>query len=168
MPTTSDAVDREVAWLTTSGDGLPALLKAAGGPWDICQAYGPRTQTARKSGIYLLRSSLTEVRFNNHRKMDSYDFRAKLWWPIGSTTVTAPIWEQEQRGFDAAIDLLIQRLRGLPQDHTHGGRFLTVGETPGNGRITVRFEDPERTANANPAALIAEAFWPADDNDFTA
>lgn len=168
MATTADAVAREVAWLTTTGGGLPSLLKSASGPWDICQGYWPRTQAARKTGIYLLRTSLREDRFANHRKINRYTFLAKLWWPIGSTTTASGLWETEQAAFDSAIDLLIARVRGLPGDHTHGGRFLSVAEAPTPGHIDVRFHDPQHTTSGNPAVLTAEATWMADDYDFTA
>lgn len=162
--TTSDAVAREVSYLRATGDGPPALL-APSGPWQIIQAYWPRTPNTRQTGIYLLRPTVLETRFSNQRKLDSYEFRGRLWWPIGSTSATGS-WEDEQAALDNAVDLLIQRIRGLPFDHTHLGNFLSVAEAPDPGRITVRFEDPAQTAVLNPAVLLAEITYSADDQDY--
>jgi hypothetical protein len=159
----STAVDREVAWLTQV-DALPTLLAVNSGPWDIVQAYWPRSLQTRKSGIYVLRTAVDETRFANQRKIQNHAFRAKLWWPIGGTTTGIDIAEDEQRAFDAAIDLLVSRIRGTPFDHTHGS-FLSVAED--GGRISVRFADPEQTTGASPACLRAEVTWSADDRDFT-
>ncbi len=162
---TADAVAREVAFLVASGDGLPALLKADDGPWDIVQAYWPRTPANRQTGIYVMRPSIDEVRFNNQRKLDSYLFRLKLVWPLGATTGTTAMWEGEQAALDGAVDLLLGRIRGHLMDHTHGS-FMAVAETPGPGRIAVHFEDPERSATSG--ALRAEVTYAADDIDITA
>jgi hypothetical protein len=159
----SDAVDREVAWLTTV-DTLPALQATDGGPWDIVQAYWPRSLQTRKSGIYVLRTAVDEARFANQRKMQHHAFRAKLWWPIGGTTTGIDIAEDEQRAFDSAISLLLSRIRGTVFDHTHGS-FLSVAED--GGRISVRFADPEQTTGSSPACLRGEVTWSADDRDFT-
>lgn len=166
--TTADAVAREAAWLAASADGLPALMKSAGGPFDVVQAYWPRTPHHRQSGVYVLRHSLHESRLSNQRKLDHYEFRLKLWWPVGSTTTASGIAENEQAAFDAAIDLVVQRVRGYVADHTHGGRFLAVAEAPEHTRIAVHFHDPEATATASPACLRAEVTYPADDRDITA
>lgn len=165
---TADAVAREVAWLQTSGDGLPGLLKPTGGPLDTVQAYWPRTPNGRQTSLYLMRHSLQERRFANQRKIWQYRFRAVLWWPIGATTTNAPLWEAEQQALDNTVDLVLARIRGFVGDHTHGGRFLSVAEAPQSGSVDVTFDDPERTANATPAMLRAEISYLADDNDFTA
>ncbi|MEK6443635.1 hypothetical protein [Pseudonocardia sp. T1-2H] len=162
----SSAIDREAAWLSASGDGLPALLKSAGGPWDVIQGYWGRTTARMKTGIYLVRPAVVESRFTNQRKIQTHQFRGKLWWPIGATTVQSGLWEDEQRAFDAAVDLLVDRVRGHALDHTHGGRFLAVAEAPDGGRITVQFADPEQGQGSSPAALRADITYQADDRDF--
>lgn len=158
----SDAVAREVAWLSTAGDGLPALLAPAG-PWSIVQGYRSRTPSTRLSGIYLLRTGYTEERWGNQRKIVRYSFLADLVWPVGSTTTGTLIWETEQAALDAAVDLLVQRIRGPLFDHTHGGRFLSSAEAPDPARISVSFSDPDQTATASPATLRASVRWEADD-----
>lgn len=165
MTNSSDAVAREVAFLTTTGDGLPSLLKSAGGPWDVVQAYWPRTPATRQTGIYLLRASLTGTRWANQRRIETHDFRGKLRWPIGSTTTSTGIWEVEQAAFDSAIQVLVQRIYGYLYDHTHGARFLSVAEAPEPGRVAVHFEDPEHTASQSPAMLAATISYSADDNE---
>ena len=163
----ADAVAREVAWLQTSGDGLPALLKPAGGLWDVIQAYGPRTPAARKSAVYALLPTMVEKRISNARKMQTYQFRHRLEWPLGGTTTDAGFWETEQANLAAATDLLIARIRGTLADHTHGGRFLQVAEDGTNGQITVHFDDPD-TRTQGVALLRAHITYSADGFDFTA
>jgi hypothetical protein len=157
---TADANAREAAWLATDTDSLPQLLSSDGGPWDTIQAYWPRTIAARQTGIFVMRPSFRESRFTAHRKLVTYDFHLKLWWPIGSTENGSQIWELEQAALDAAIELLLRRIRGFDEDKTHGGRFLSVAEGPVQGHIDVRFEDPERTA---PALLRADVHYQADE-----
>lgn len=165
---TADAVDREVAFLSITNDSLPILPSTAGGPWNVLQAYWPRTPATRQTGIYLLRPMLRDTRFAAQRRIDTYHYRAKLWWPIGATTATSGLWEDEQRAFDAAVDLLITRIRGFVGDHSHAspaGSFLSVAEAPEPGEITVIFADPETTASAF-TALRADISYSADDRDF--
>jgi hypothetical protein len=163
MATSADAVAREAVWLTTSGDGLPTLLTTAGGPWDIVQGYTPRTPPTRQTAIYLTRTSTVGVRRSNQRRIETYDFRARLHWPIGSATTGSNLWEAEQAAFDSAIQLLTQRIYGFLGDHTHGGRFLSAAETPDPARVMTRFDDPEVTANQSPAILSATITYTVDD-----
>lgn len=160
MPT-SDAVDREVAWLTSTGDGLPALLVAAGGPWDNIQAYQPRTPGKRASNLYVQRRGIHEKRFANVRRMPTYEFVLKLIWPLSSGQGIA---EADQRAFDAAIDLVLRRIGGLVGDKSHGGRFLSVAENP--GYVNVRFTDPEQTLVSG-VEFHAEITYFADDTEIT-
>lgn len=170
MVSTADALAREVAWLSTSGDGLPALLAAAGGPWNVVQAYWTRTPPTRQTALYLVRTTLRDYRFSAERRIDSYAFRAKLWWPIGATASGTDLWEAEQAALDAAVDVVLTRIRGFLFDHTHAtaaGSFLSVAEAPEPGAITVSFTDPEASASAV-NALRADITYSADDRDFTA
>ncbi|MFL4491566.1 hypothetical protein ACJ6WD_09935 [Streptomyces sp. VTCC 41912] len=154
---TADAVDREVAWLTTSGDGLPALLTSAGGPWGSIQAYQPRTPGRRNTYVIVLRRAIHDKRFANVRRMASYEFVLKLIWPLTSGQGRA---EDDQRAFDAAVDKLLTRIDGLPGDKSHGGRFRSVAENP--EYVTVRFVDPEQTMPPE-AEFRAEVTYFADD-----
>jgi len=159
---TADAVIREAAWLSTSGDGLPGLLSEVGGPWDIINAYWSRTPSYRINGIYVLRSQLADVRISNQRKRPAHKFRLKLIWVVGSTTTSAGIAETEQLAFDVAVNLLIHRIRGTLGDKTHGGAFLSVGETPGrNPEIIVDFDPPETTIDRG--FLSGTVVYSADD-----
>lgn len=159
---TGDAVQREANWLARFGDGLPALLAADGGPWDVVQAYWPRTPNYNLNGIYLTRHRLQDVRISNQRKRAAYAFRLKLFWRIGSTTTSAGLAEAEQQAFDNAVDLLLIRLRGYLGDKTHGGQFLSVGETPGREpEISVDFDPPETTLDRG--FLSGTVMYSADD-----
>ena len=159
----ADAVAREIVFLTASGDGLPALLTAAGGPFDVIQAYWPRTPATRQTGLYLMRTTLVGVRWANQRRIETHNFVGKLRWPIGATTTTVGIWEAEQAAFDAAVALLVQRIYAYLGDHTHGGAFLSVAEAPEPGRVSVHFDDPEHTTTQTPALLSATITYSADD-----
>lgn len=159
---TADAVDREVAWLTTStNDGLPNLLTANGGPWNSIQAYQPRTPGRRNTYAILLRRQIHEKRFANQRRMASYEFVLKLVWPLASGVGKA---EDDQRAFDAAIDKILTRIGGFTGDKSHGGRFLSVAENP--SYVTVRFEDPVTTMPPE-AEFRAEITYMADDFEIT-
>src|SRR5947209_486587 len=119
---TADACAREGAWLQTSGDGLPALLVTAGGPFQVVQAYWPGAKfAAKKTGVYVQRRRLIMPRFGGRRIMPGYEFFLKLVWPV--KTAAAGMAEAEAQAFDSAIDLLLQRIDGFPGDKTHGGRF---------------------------------------------
>jgi hypothetical protein len=157
----ADAIKREVEWLTTSGDGLPELLKADGGPFQIVQGFTARTPNQRASAVYLGHGTYTDERWANQRKLGTYQFRAVLVWPVGGTTIGASIAEQEQQAFDDAIELLIERVRGEMFDHTHGGRFLAVAEAPVHPGITVHYAPPEQTLADG--VLRAEVQYQAQD-----
>lgn len=157
---TADAVAREAAWLATSGDGLPALLTANGGPWDIIQPYQRRTPPSEKTAIYVWRPSFTDPRVANIRLRPMYDFQLKLHWPVRQAA--EGIAEAEQQALDNAVDLLIVRIRGPLLDKTHGGRFLSVGEVPRMPGVHVAFDDPEITI-PQLKALKAVVSYSADD-----
>jgi hypothetical protein len=163
MPTTPDtstAVAREAAWLTTSGDGLPALLATAGGPFDVVQGYQPRTPPESDRCLFLTRSALNQHRFGDIRKMTTFRFRLWAWWPV--LDVGGDL-EREQQALDTAIELVLQRIGGLLLDKTHGGRFLSAAENP--AEVEVQFHDAAQTVPIS-AALVAEISYSVDDWDF--
>lgn len=160
-PTTANAVDREIAFLRASGDGLPALHKIAGGPFDRVHAYRPRTPNQNVTSLYLRRAGITDERWANQRKKPRYAFHVALEWRIGATTTAVELAEDEQRAFDAAIELVIERVRGTLDDHTHGGYFLSVAEAPTPSHIDVSFTDPETTLTQR--LLKADMTYYADD-----
>lgn len=160
---TADAVLRETAWLAgySASDGLPGLLKAHGGPFDVVQAYVPRTGAQRKARLYVTRTQLRVERFGFNRKINHHTFVLRLYWPQSSTTGQA---ESVQAALDTAVDLVVQRVSGLFQDKTHGARFLSVAENP--AEIGVQFDDPEASIQAK-AELTATITYQADDQDYT-
>jgi hypothetical protein len=168
---TSDAVTREAAWLAQSYDSLPALLKSAGGQWDVVQAYWPGDGLARgKCGIYVTRARVDDDHPSPWRYRPRHIFRLKLTWPIAAGTSPAEVEpslaETEQQNFDNAIGDLLVRLRGPQGDKTHGGRFLSVAEVPTEGSISVVFDDPEITIRAA-NQLRATVTYYADDSEFS-
>lgn len=155
---TSNAVSREADWLSISGDGLPALLKTSGGPFDLVQGYFPRTPGTRKKALYVIRARISQKRFAAIRLMPTYPFRLIAWWPIGNREGDA---EAEQQDLDTAVDLVLQRVSGLLRDKTHGGRFLSVAEDP--PVIDVEFADP--TVTIHEGYLRADITYSADDSE---
>jgi hypothetical protein len=155
---TSDAVDRETAWLLTTGDGLPSLLGSGAGQFGNIQAYQPRTPGRRGSNLFVLRRTIHDKRFASPRRMADYAFVLKLYWPLSSGQGKA---EDDQRAFDVAVDKLLQRIDGFPTDHSHGGRFRSVAEDP--AYVDVHFTDPEQTLGQG--EFRAEVTYFADDFD---
>lgn len=162
----ADAVQREADWLNTTTDGLPVLPSSAGGPWNVIQAYLPRSPNAQQTQIYVLRRHARTARFAQQRRMATHSFHLSLVWPIGATTTGPGIAEAEQRAFDNAIGLLITRLEGTVSDKTHGGRFLSVAEAPHGTEIDVEYSDPAQTLPDG--RLLASITYLADDPDYTA
>lgn len=164
---TSDAIAREAAWLTTIGDGLPDLL-APTGPWGVIQGYDPRVIAMKKTTVFVLRNELHVARIGNIRSRASYHMHLKMIWPLLTGTGQA---EAEWQNFDNAVDLLLQRVLGVPPalngsaagDKTHGGRFLSAAEGP-NG-VSVTFEDPNITFNES-GNFQASMTYMIDDIDF--
>jgi hypothetical protein len=157
---TADAAPREADWLNAYGDTLPALAATQGGPFSIIQAYDPRTIQARKTGIYVTRPAFKIDRFANIRQMPHYTFHVKLVWPFSTTSGAE---EVDQANFDAAIDLVLQRILGLQEDKTHGGRFLAVAEAP--EFVTFTQDDPVTTF-PNRAGFLGTFIYYADDFEY--
>jgi hypothetical protein len=162
----ANAVAREAAWLAAHGDGLPALLTANGGPWDVIQAYMPRTPATSKTQLFVLRRRWHTDRFGTGRRLPSYQLHLVAYWPIGATTIANGIAETEQAAFDAALALLVQRIEGFVSDHSHGGRFLSVAEAPPATAIEVEYGDPAQAVTSG--VLTATVTYTADDQDYTA
>lgn len=165
MPS-ADAVVRETAWLTAYSptDGLPGLPTSLGGPFDVVQAYWPRTPATRTNQLYVMRGRIMSDRLGFSRRIDKYDFRLRIIWPLSSSTGA---WEPVQQALDDAVDLVLQRIIGpvnaMPLDKTHGARFLEVAEDP--CLINIEFSDPEQAAAA--AQLEATITYSASDRDYT-
>lgn len=159
----ADAVARETAWLAAfdTTDGLPGLLAAYGGPFDVVQAYVPRTPAQRRRALYVLRSNLRVERFGFNRKINHHTFMLRLSWPQTSPSGDA---ESVQAAFDEAVGLVVDRISGLFLDKTHGARFMSVAENPAD--IMVDFADPEQSMKDR-ADLTAVITYIADDQDYT-
>jgi len=160
-PNSATAVTREAAWLSVTNDTLPALLSSAGGPFDVVQAYRPRTPRSRAASLYVTRRNLKNEAFANVRRMGSYLFQLQIVWPLSNSQGSA---EQDQQNLDDALELVLQRVVGLPFDKTHGGRFLSVAENP--KWVEVEFADPRETLAAKVDFECAVAYS-ADDFDYT-
>lgn len=150
-----DACDREAAWLTQV-DTLPALLAVNGGPFKIIQPYLPRTPETRVPALYVTRSEVDDDREANVLIMPRYDFVLRVQWPVDLGSGQG---EASQRAFDVALKLVVQRIRGLINDKSHGGRFNSVGENP--RRVRVLYDDPEK--GLADSLLTARILYSADE-----
>lgn len=155
----ADAVTREAEWLAAynPADGLPALLRGQGGPFDVVQPYWPRTPGARRNSLYVLRRRIESGRTANVRTMNRYEFLLRIIWPMSSATGSA---EVAQQALDGAVELVLQRVGGLFMDKTHGGRFLSVAENP--PQSDADFADPESSIAAKADLRVDITYW-ADD-----
>jgi hypothetical protein len=160
----ADAVQREAAWLNVYGDGLPALTKANGGPFDVVQAYAPRTPASRQTQLYVLRRRFPTSRFSQQRRLATHHFQVTITWPIGQGTTGVAIAEAEQQNLDNALALVIQRLEGFVGDKSHGGRFMSVGEAPNGSQFMVEFGDP--LVGIAGGFLTATVTYTADDSEY--
>lgn len=164
--TTADAVSREAAWLATANDGLPNLLAEAGGRWDVINTYWMRTPAQRKRLIIINKSHMSIKRMAHVRKMITYHFELELLWPLATQTGAA---ESDQQEFDLAIDDLMKRISGFGYtvnglaDKTHGGRFLSVGETQYGGDSIEIATPPSYGALPVGVGFRATVSYPAED-----
>ncbi|MEY9937295.1 hypothetical protein [Streptacidiphilus sp. MAP5-3] len=161
----ADAVAREADWLLTSGDGLPALAQADGGPFEVVQAYLPRTPGMRQTALYVIRRQFPTKRFGQQRRLATHHFQLRCRWPIGATTIGTQLAEIEQQAFDNALLLVVQRIEGFVGDKSHGGRFMSVAEAPNGAEILVQYGDPEQ--DIPNGCLTATLTYTADDQDYT-
>lgn len=160
MPSTATVASRESDWLNSFGDGLPALTVANGGPFDVIQAYNPRTPGKRKNTIYVTRPEFTVIRFANIRQMPHYQIKLEVTWALSNVGGSE---EVDQQNFDNACDLILQRILGLPQDKSHGGRFLSVAEKP--EFVNFMQEDPRQTISSQ-ISYIGTFTYHADDFEY--
>lgn len=145
-----DAVARETAWLNTTGDGLPSLPASAGGPFEVIDAYEQVAATrTQATAIYVTRGPLQNLRVANQRTRPRYQMKLELHWPVRATGpgTSTSIAAAEQAAFDAAIELVRQRVAGPLGDKSHGGRFLSaaVAAVKGQPDITVTPENAAQT-----------------------
>jgi hypothetical protein len=159
----SDVLTREVAWLQTFNDGLPALL-APDGPWEVIQAYWPKSQSnVRKPTLFVMRTKAVFTRFGNQRTDQEHHLTIHCRWPV-QTAQNAYAGEADQQNFDTALGLLVTRILGPVQDKTHGGRFISAADTElGHGPLLdVSYGDTERNMSAG--CLIASVTYSVNDD----
>lgn len=168
--TTADACDREAKFLNLTSDGLPVLPVAAGGKWDLIQAYIPRTPERLQKQIWVTRPDFVIGRSTNQRTMPTYSIELRLRWPVTSTGTGA--MEDEQRAFDTAIDDVVMRVLGTPpgfqggvgMDKTHDGGFLSAAENPRHVQVLVTPAD--EAWKTTPIVYTARILYSADDYEF--
>lgn len=138
-----DVIARETDWLSTEPlAGFDALLRheTNDGPFDFIGEYTRRlAQHPRQLHVYRERSLV--MRESTGTKRLHHSMLVGVLW-----TQTAPPERAyvEQTQLDLALARLVQRIGGQLDDHTHGQRFFSAGETgslsPAEG-IDVRWPD---------------------------
>lgn len=167
--TTADACDREAAFLNLTTDGLPVLPKPTG-PWDVIQAYIPRTPANMQKQIWVTRADWGIDRLGEQRSMATYAIELRLRWPVTSSGTGA--MEVEQRAFDVAINNVVMRVLGtapgfqggIGMDKTHDGAFLAAAE--GAARVRVQVTPADEAWKTTPVVYTARILYSVDDYDF--
>lgn len=165
----SDAVQREVDWLSDVVSGFPPLLAEQGGPFDTIDAYGsllersPDVIVHPKTLVVCRDHNAMDLRFAIQQRHYVHALRLELQWPLAAPGLP----EVEFALVDQALEDILTRTRGTFMDHTHGGRFESVAEgfegdgTSGPARIDIDIDD-YRTAVAN-AQITARVTYVAVD-----
>lgn len=134
----ADALTREAAWLRDdqAAAGLPPLLAGVGdgsGPFGLIEAY-PRRVVQQGHQLFVCRDPYVEAamdRAGQWREGQHGIVLLVLWRRVAAAGAA----DQDQAALDAAMERILDRVRGLPTDHTHGGRFFSVAEAPGELRV---------------------------------
>lgn len=154
--TYSDALLREAAWLQAdlAGDDLRPLLDTVGdlsGPFGIVEAYG-RRKNQDVHQLYVCRDPYVERAMSRDGvwREGVHGIALLILWRKGSNAGTA---ELGQLALDQAVERVLERVRGLPTDHTHGGRFFSAAEDAAG--IRVEYPDPRTMADVADGALAA-------------
>lgn len=153
----SDVLDRETAWLKTSGDTLPDLTALF-----TIQARYPRTPTKKATSLYVMRvpnDSADYPRATNQRLIPRHNLMLRIIWPLVRNA--AGSGEADILACEQAVDAVLARVMGLVGDHTHGGRFLSAAEDA--QRIRVDFPDLEQAYGAS--EMRVHIFYSVDDFD---
>lgn len=164
----SDAVQREVDWLSDVVSGFPPLLAEQGGPFDTIDAYGSLLERSpdvivHPKTLVVCRDSAMDVRLAIQQRLFVHAMRLEVQWPLA-----APGLPEVEFGLvDQALEDILTRVRGPFMDHTHGARFMSVAEgsegdaTSSPARIDIDIDD-YRTAVAN-AQITARVTYVAVD-----
>lgn len=152
----SDALQREAAWLKADLAlfGRRPLLAGVGdgsGPFGVVEAYGRRLDQ-KVHQLYVCRDPYVERAADAAGvwREGTYGIALLILWRKGSNAANA---EAGQLALDEALERVLERVRGLPTDHTHGGRFFSVAEDPGG--IRIEYPDPRTVADLADAPLAA-------------
>lgn len=121
-----DAVlESEQAWYETdlTASGVPALLKAQGGPFDIVASHVRRLAQARAQ-LYLTHGPTTQARGAKAGvRLDHQVIALVLYAAVGAGARA----HVDQDSLEAAVGRVVARVLGPAGDVDHGGRWFRVG-----------------------------------------
>ena len=158
-PPTNTLVDQEAAWF--AGDAtLAALVNPS--------AYSRKRADGAK-GLDLRVVRTLSRRISNRQREITYVMEARLTWPLvsGSSSMT-----NDQRYLEAAVEAFLNRLMGPTGDHTHGGLWLSVGESEtandeGGEDVSVTYSDPIAALDLPAPVLEARITYRATKQSIT-
>lgn len=150
----ADALTREAAWLRAdlAGVGIAPLLVDVGdgsGPFQTVEPYGRRRDQAGHQ-LFVCRDPYTERNAGNVWREGAHGIALMILWRQQSNASRA---EVDQLALDEAIERVLDRVRGLPTDHTHGGGFFSVAEDAAG--IRVEYPDPRTILTPGDGPLAA-------------
>lgn len=147
----TDVLEREATWFKDpSPDSLPGarpLIGGTDGPFDELAPYVRRINQ-KQHQLFLYRTRTDERRADDSHKAHDHSVVAIILW---AQTNSARDQASAAR-LDDAVARVLERIRGLPHDHTHGGRFFSAGE---RGGISVDYPDPRTVLAVADGALSA-------------
>lgn len=158
-PPTGTAVDLECGWLSAD-PAVTAYLPGGVLPWVRDRAEGVKSAELR-----LERTE--ERRESNGQSQVVHQVILRVSWPTANASSSL---NEDQAYLHGACNALRARIRGALGQHTHGGAFLSAGDTAdGNARgIDVLYEDPMVSATEKNPVLVALIRYGLTENLLTA
>lgn len=138
-----DVTLAEVAWLSTEPLAGYDPLLIEGGNGGVFDFIGEHTRAIAQHPrqVHVYRERTVERRNSTADKVLTHDMLCAVLWTKVLASEQAHV---EQQQLAAAVARLVERIRGTLNNHTHGDRFWSAGETGGvvtDSGIDVRMPD---------------------------
>lgn len=120
-----DVLAREEAWYTAdlADRGVLPLLEAAGGPFDVVAA-NPRRLSQGKRQLWLAHAESVMGRGSKTDTRWDHTITVLALWGAVQSSVRADV---DEKGLDAAVQRVAERIKGPPGDRGHDGRWWGIG-----------------------------------------
>ncbi len=148
-------LDVEAEWhgLDLSADGVPALEKTAGGPFDIVTPHLRRLSQARRQ-LFLTHGNDRDVPSSKSTRRTEHEVLALVLWPAAGAGARA---HEDQAVLGEAVAAVVARVHGPAGDIGHGNRWFRTGPTsvePAGPLETLRFADAIGSAGAAYTVIV--------------